>query len=127
MPYTPMPPEYWRERRKSNEKYREQERNRNKRRRNTPKRRATNRIYRANRRARLRDAFVEPVDPTKVFERDLYICQRCFIQCPSKATVPDEDAPTVDHVIALANGGEHSYKNTQCLCFMCNSHKGAEQ
>lgn len=125
MPYTPMPPEYWRERRKNNQKYREQERERNRNRRSNPNRQATNRKYHTQRRARLRGAFVEVVIPALVFERDLYICQICGQPCPSMATVPQPDAPTVDHIVALSNGGEHSYANTQCLCFMCNSTKGA--
>lgn len=86
------------------------------------------RTYRNTRRARLNGAFVrEVVVSTVVFERDLYVCQRCFKQCPSKATVPDYDAPTVDHIVALANGGEHSYDNVQCLCFICNVRKGARE
>lgn len=32
---------------------------------------------------------------------------------------------TVDHVIPLARGGEHSYKNVRLCCQSCNSSKGA--
>ena len=142
MPYTPMPPEYWRERRKNNERYREQERERDRRRRNTPARKSHNKASRERylaseagkaarrkhcqtRRSRLRGAFVEAVDPAVVFLRDNFVCQRCGIDCPIDAAVPASNAPTLDHIIALANGGEHSYENTQCLCFMCNSTKGS--
>ncbi|PVA17086.1 HNH endonuclease [Mycobacteroides abscessus] len=132
-------PDYYKNRRAAlGDTLREAERNRDKKRRNNPNRKATNasyrqgdsfkavrKVHRQTRRARLRDAFVEKVIPREVFERDLYVCQRCWKQCPSKSTVPDPDSPTVDHIVALSNGGEHSYANTQCMCFVCNSTKGA--
>lgn len=34
------------------------------------------------------------------------------------------NAPTVDHIIALANGGTHTWDNVQLACNECNSHKG---
>lgn len=120
-----MSPEYYRERRKNNEKYQQQERERNRRRRSSPERKEINRRCRANRRARLHAAFVEHVDHRLVFERDNYICQNCGEQLPVDAAVPQPNAPTLDHIVALSNGGEHSYANSQCLCFMCNATKGA--
>jgi len=33
-------------------------------------------------------------------------------------------APTVDHVLALANGGTHTWDNVQLACLECNSNKG---
>ncbi len=33
-------------------------------------------------------------------------------------------AGTIDHIIPLSQGGEHSYKNTQLACFECNCKKG---
>jgi hypothetical protein len=69
------------------------------------------------RRLRLKAASVEPVDPFVVFERDGWHCQLCGIATPrDKRGTNDPDAPELDHVIALAGGGEHSYRNTQCAC-----------
>lgn len=79
--------------------------------------------YSSAQRARVRDAFVEDVDPLVVFDRDKYVCQRCGTQC-QRSSYPARDYATVDHVIALTNGGEHSYSNTQTLCFSCNAAKG---
>jgi 5-methylcytosine-specific restriction endonuclease McrA len=95
-------------------------------------RKAMRRIDRANgttRRAscvrgkRLRDATVERVNPFKVFERDGWQCWLCGIGCVQGACVPDSMAPTIDHVIPLAKGGEHSYANVRCAHFVCNSRK----
>lgn len=65
------------------------------------------------------------VTRTKVFERDGYICQIC-----GKPTVNDTSwgtigpkAPTVDHIVALANGGTHTWGNVQCAHAICNSYK----
>lgn len=69
-------------------------------------------------------------DPTvtrqKVFERDNYVCQIC-----GKPTDPSDISwgtigplfPTVDHIIALANGGTHTWDNVQCAHAICNSYK----
>lgn len=44
---------------------------------------------------------------------------KCIVPgCPRLAT-------TKDHVIALANGGTHSFDNLQPMCKWCNSSKGA--
>lgn len=76
------------------------------------------------RRRRQRAATVELVDPFVVFERDGWACQICGIETPrSKRGTYDADAPELDHVLALAAGSEHSYKNTQCACRRCNALK----
>lgn len=62
----------------------------------------------------------------KVFMRDNGICQICGKPCDW-----DDHSwgnigplyPTRDHIIALANGGEHSWNNIQLAHAMCNSVK----
>ena len=49
-----------------------------------------------------------------VFSRDEWKCKRC--KSPSHLTV--------DHIHAVANGGEDSLENYQTLCRPCNSSKG---
>ena len=61
-----------------------------------------------------------------VIKRDGYICQIC-----GKPTDPNDREwgtigpmfPTVDHIIALANGGTHTWDNVQCAHAICNSYK----
>lgn len=72
----------------------------------------------------MRTALVERVDPIKVFERDGWRCQMCRRPTPKKLKgKPKANAPELDHIIPLARGGEHSYRNTQLLCRACNSAK----
>lgn len=66
------------------------------------------------------------VKPIKIFKRDGYVCQICGKPCDSN----DKGwgnfgpyAPTVDHILALANGGAHIWSNVQCAHAICNSYK----
>ena len=85
------------------------------------------RMSKASRRARLRGVKVESVDPFKVFRRDKWRCQLCDIKTPEALRGTHEDAaPELDHIVTLADGGEHSYRNTQCACRKCNREKSSK-
>lgn len=85
---------------------------------------ASKRVSKAKRRAVLKGATIERVDPLRVFERDRWHCQLCGIKTPkSKRGTYDDNAPELDHIVPLAKGGEHSYRNTQCACRKCNGAK----
>lgn len=85
------------------------------------------RAYKKRRKAIERGARrAECVDPLKVFARDGWRCQMCGSKTPERLRgTYNSRAPELDHIIALANGGSHTYANTQCLCRSCNSRKGA--
>jgi len=76
---------------------------------------------------RKRVATIEPVNATKVFDRDGWRCQlcKCFTPRKHRGTYHPR-APELDHIVPLAAGGEHSYRNTQCTCRKCNSAKGSK-
>lgn len=76
------------------------------------------------RRARLRNAFVERVDPQQVFARDGFRCHLCKKRTKPNKQVPHPKAPTIDHVIPLASGGTHEPSNVRTACFLCNTAKG---
>lgn len=84
-----------------------------------------------NRRARERDAWVEDVDPGVVFERDGWMCHLCGERIPQGLTYPHPLYPTIDHLVPLAIGGEHSYANVAAAHNRCNAVKahrgGGEQ
>ena len=73
------------------------------------------------RKLRLRGVAVEAVNPIKVLERDRWTCQLCGIRTPKKLRgTYDDRAPEIDHIIPIAEGGEHSYRNVHCACRKCN-------
>jgi len=89
-------------------------------------RRNQKRKTKATRRARKKGLGYESFDPLDVFKRDKWTCQMCGAKTPKKYRgTCDDRAPELDHIIPLALGGEHSMRNTQCLCRKCNGDKGA--
>lgn len=75
---------------------------------------------------RRRGARVESVDLLKVLERDGWRCQLCGRKTPARLRGSfDPRAPEVDHILPIAAGGEHSYRNTQCSCRACNIAKAS--
>lgn len=78
------------------------------------------RATRSARRVRIGASLVA-VDPFAVFERDGWCCRACGVVTPKALRGTFEpDAPELDHVLPLARGGGHTYKNTQLLCRACN-------
>jgi len=76
------------------------------------------------RRLRKYDSHFEKFDPLDVLKRDKWICQLCKIKTPKNLRGTQKDnAPEVDHIIPLSEGGEHTMRNAQCLCRKCNAIK----
>lgn len=68
----------------------------------------------------------ERVCPERVFERDGWRCGICGNKTlPSKRGTYHPRAPELDHIVALALGGPHTYANTMTACRACNIRKGA--
>lgn len=62
----------------------------------------------------------------RVFERDKWTCQICGVKTPKELRGSmDPRAPELDHILALALGGDHLIENCQCACRKCNGEKGA--
>lgn len=74
------------------------------------------------RRAREYDAFVEHVTIKYLLRRDAGVCQLCGLKVCG--THPNPRSASLDHIIPLARGGEHSKSNTQLACLACNIKKG---
>lgn len=60
----------------------------------------------------------------QVFERDAWTCYLCDTILDPEAERFDPLSPTIDHVIPLAKGGDHSLTNARTACLRCNSIKG---
>lgn len=84
-------------------------------------RRDAKRMARVARKARMRCVQVEAVDPIKVFERDGWRCHLCGGKTiRARRGTYHPKAPELDHIVPLAKGGEHSYRNTACAHRSCN-------
>lgn len=77
----------------------------------------------AERRMRERAAKVEDFAPREVYERDEWVCQLCRLPIDPAIAWPDSMSPSVDHVVPLAKGGDHSLANVQAAHLGCNSRK----
>lgn len=79
------------------------------------------------RRTRVRAARVEPVNALTVLERDGWRCCLCGRSTPKRLRGTfDPRAPEIDHIVPIAAGGEHSYRNVQCACRECNIKKSGK-
>ena len=77
------------------------------------------RLVRLVRRGRKAGALQDGSITTKALNVLLSSWTGCCPKCGREAD------PTVDHILALANGGSHIMSNLQLLCKSCNSSKGA--
>jgi 5-methylcytosine-specific restriction endonuclease McrA len=78
--------------------------------------------YAANaqaRRARVLGLFVEKVSVAVLLRRDRRRCGLC------QKLVAKKDA-SIDHIVPISRGGEHSYRNTHLAHLRCNKSKGAK-
>lgn len=91
-------------------------------------RRFCKRVEKAKRRARLRGAPSERIDPIKVFERDGWRCVYCGCATPKELRGQAVDAaPEMDHIVPLSRGGSHTWANVTCSCRKCNNRKRDKQ
>jgi hypothetical protein len=77
------------------------------------------------RRARKLEAFIENVDPAKVYARDNWTCHICGEKVDRKLKHPDPLSASLDHVRPLSKGGLHSYANCAASHLQCNLRKHA--
>lgn len=84
------------------------------------------RSAKARRRALERGAAADHIDPLRVFARDCWRCHLCGCSTPQSlrgTTAPS--APELDHIVTLADGGQHTWGNVACACRACNQAKGS--
>lgn len=75
------------------------------------------------RRALRREVRVESFSSREVFDRDDWVCGLCSEPIPRDVVWPDLRSPSIDHVVPIALGGEHSLANVQAAHLSCNSRK----
>jgi 5-methylcytosine-specific restriction endonuclease McrA len=59
-----------------------------------------------------------------VAERDRWTCQLCGAPVDRTLGHPHPYSASLDHIVPLSFGGQHSEDNAQLAHFLCNSRKG---
>ena len=91
----------------------------------TESQRAVRKAHQDRRKARQRGAFkTAPVYRRKVFERDKWKCHICGDRIDKSLRAPDRGSATLDHIVPLAFGGEHTMHNVKAAHYGCNSRRG---
>lgn len=79
----------------------------------------------ARRKALQRGAYkAERVYRKRVFERDKWKCHICGGRIDKSLTAPDRSSATLDHIVPLTFGGEHTMHNIKAAHYGCNSRRG---
>lgn len=74
-------------------------------------------IVRHRHQARVRGATIlEDISPGVIFGRDEGICQLC--------KKPILKGFSMDHIVSITKGGQHTWQNVQASHFPCNASKG---
>jgi 5-methylcytosine-specific restriction endonuclease McrA len=76
------------------------------------------------RRARKRNVHNETVYLEIIAQRDKYKCHICRKRVDMNLDVQDMYSPTMDHLIPISLGGDHTYANIRLAHRICNSRKG---
>lgn len=76
------------------------------------------------RQARMRNAYIEQVDPLEIAKRDKYKCHICRKRVNMNLHYYDKYSATMDHLIPLSLGGDHTHANMRLAHRTCNSSKG---
>jgi HNH endonuclease len=82
------------------------------------------RVLDRRRRAALAAVFVEDVSLAVLIRRDRSRCGLCRSLVDAALSWPNPGSASMDHVIPIGLGGEHSYANTQLAHLFCNLSKG---
>jgi len=85
--------------------------------------RCAKKYNKVQRRARRKDAFIEPVGIAYLIKRDKGICQICGEPTSNQYDSGDLFSPTIDHILPYTKGGKHQRTNAQLAHLICNSIK----
>lgn len=83
------------------------------------------RLWNDRRKHNSKGSYVEDVSKKIVAERDRWRCQICRNQVDPQLAWPHPMSWSLDHIIPISKGGEHSYANTQLAHLTCNIGKRA--
>jgi 5-methylcytosine-specific restriction endonuclease McrA len=72
----------------------------------------------------MKAAIVETFSPMEIFERDGWRCGICSELLDPSAFFPHPQSPSIDHIVPLSKGGEHSRANVRAAHLRCNVRRG---
>jgi hypothetical protein len=87
--------------------------------------RARNRNKLHRRRVRDKGVAAESYTLAEIAKRDRYRCGLCRKRVAMTKAMPHPKAPTIDHIVPLAAGGDNTKANVQLAHFRCNSKKNS--
>lgn len=76
------------------------------------------------RRARLAKAVTETFRPAEIFERDEWICGICSQAVDPALTSPEPMSASIDHIVPVSLGGNHTRANVRLAHLRCNTKRG---
>lgn len=76
--------------------------------------------YDHEKKARKRKATIEKFYPIEIYERDQWVCQLCKKKVNKRLKHPNPLSASLDHIIPLSKGGDHSRQNTHLAHLICN-------
>lgn len=68
---------------------------------------------------------IETVNHVTVFERDGWTCHLCGGLVDADLSQRHPLSASIDHLVPLAEGGEHTYANVKCAHLGCNARRGS--
>ena len=96
--------------------------------------RSCNKRGEITRRLRIDGNTIENVSLEDLYKRDAGICHICGGQCRyddytvvGDVFIAGNYYPSIDHIIPLAKGGEHSYDNVRLAHRICNARRGTKE
>ena len=69
-------------------------------------------------------AAVERFNTFEIYERDRWRCGLCGKRVPKNLKAREPMAPSLDHILPISLGGEHTRANVQLAHYFCNLSKG---
>lgn len=83
------------------------------------------RLHYLKRKRLLSEAVCEVFTHEEIFERDGWVCQICHQPIDRDVEWPAPGSVSLDHIVPLSRGGEHTRANTQAAHLGCNCSKNA--
>jgi HNH endonuclease len=92
---------------------------------NPERRKAIAREAASRRRVALKSGVVESFRHDEIFIRDNWICQLCQTPVDRTLTHPHPMSVSLDHIVPVSMGGDHTRSNVQTTHLRCNVRKNA--